>query len=225
MSFQLQGYILQKPRVGAANSPFTASPDDFDALPISDPASFGTDENNPGPVDYLTLVLVDGNLPKVVFGWTKNEGGVQRFDYDGTIGTFKLLQGAKRQLVGTLGPTSNTNRLKVTRPSGSSPYRISVGVNGSGQSFVLSTVATDSNFGFPASGSVELSLDTGNLNWNTTDITTSYRGQKVFFQRQSSFSTNESTGNLGIVGIDTIVLNPIPNFNQIPLLGLVLGYT
>jgi hypothetical protein len=101
MPVSTQHYLLQKPRVGSANSPFTASPDDY-AAP-SDLSSFGSDESNPGPIDYLTIVLVDGNIadPKVTLGFTQNQGGVQRFDYDGTVGTFKPIQYGRMGVLGT----------------------------------------------------------------------------------------------------------------------------
>jgi hypothetical protein len=223
MPFSIQGYVLDKPRVGAANSPYTASPDDFVSNPSDYSAVFGTDESSPGRVEYLTLVLEDGNLPVVRLGWTKNEGGIQRFDYDGSIGTFKPLPGGKRRVVGTLGPDSNTTRLQVLKPAGSNPYRISVGVIGSGTTFPVTTVVDDGVFGSPVSGSVELSLATGNLNWNITDITTTYLGQVVLFQQQAPFSFKESTGDLGTLGTDVILLNPIPEATQVPLLRFGFG--
>jgi hypothetical protein len=223
MSFSLQGYLLEKPRVGASNSPYTSSPDDL----VSDSLSFNAafpwyDEANPGRTEYLVVVLVDGNLPVVRLGWTKNETGSQRFDYDGTVGNFKPLPGGPRAVVGVLGPDSNTTRLKILIPSGPAPYRIALGDLGSGITFPAYTVLNDSSFGSPASGDVEVSLETGNLNWNTGDLTT-YGGQTVFFQQQAPFSMKESTGRIGILGTDTILLNPIPSSGLYPLLKFGFG--
>lgn len=214
MGFTLKGYVLEKPRVGSANSPFTSSPDNF----VSDSATYnpiyglGTNESIPGRTEYLALVLVDGNLPNAEFGWTKNEAGVQRFDYDGSEQRFKPMRGGTRTLVGTLGATSNTTRLKVQKPTvaiGVAPYRLAVGSTGSGTTFTITTVLNDGAFGLPAPGFVELSLSTGNLNWNVADLTT-YVSQKVYFQRQPFFTAKESSGQLGLAGVDTILLTPIP---------------
>jgi hypothetical protein len=229
MGYNLKGYVLEKPRVGAANSPYTASPDNL----VSDPATYnsvyGVDEANPGRTEYLVLVLVDGNLPDAELGWTKNEGGIFRFDYDGAEGKFRPLPGSRRLVAGTLTPgslgppivpSSNVDRLKVPPPTVSStysPYRIAVGEIGSGITFPVTLVATDSAFtpGGPASGLVELSQATGNLNWHTDDLTT-YAGQEVLYQRQSFYTLKESQGFLGTIGTDTILLNPIPGQGSVP---------
>ena len=223
MPFSLSGYLLEKPRVGSANSPYTSSPDDL----VSDSGAFNSafssnDEIHPGRTEYLVVVLQGGNLPAVLFGWTKNETGNQRFDYDGTVGNFKPLPGGPRTVVGVLGTDSNTTRLKVTPPVGSAPYRIALGFIGSGITFATSTVLTDASFGSPASGSVEISLSTGNLNWNTGDLTT-YGGQTVLFQQQAPFTLKESTGRIGVLGTDTITLSPIPESGQYPLVKFGFG--
>lgn len=218
MSFNLQGYLLEKPRVGSANSTFTASPDDL----ISDQQAFdsafpSTNEAVPGRTEYLVVAIQDGNLPVARFGWTKNETGNQRFDYDGQVGTFKPLPGGPRAEIGVLSSESNTTRMKILIPSGTAPYRIALGDIGSGITFPSSTVLTDSAFGTPTSGTVQVSLETGNLNWNIGDLTT-YAGQTVLFQQQAPFPLKDSTGRLGVLGSDTIVLNPIPSSGLQPLL-------
>lgn len=223
MPFSLQGYLLEKPRVGSANSPFTASPDDL----VSDLGAFNSafppgNETTPGRTEYLVIALQDGNLPVAEFGWTKNETGNQRFEYDGTVGNFKPLPGGARTVVGVLGPDSNTTRLKILIPVGSAPYRIALGYLGSGITFSIGTVPDDASFGSPASRSVEVSLSTGNLNWNTGDLT-SYEGQTVLFQQQAPLSLKESTGKIGLVGADQVLLNPIPGSSQHPLLKFGFG--
>src|SRR5690349_9984402 len=103
-----EGYVLEKPRVGSANSPFTSSPDNVISNSGSYNAAYGSDESTPGRTEYLVLCLVDGDLPDAEFGWTKNEGGVQRFDYDGQDQRFRPLLGSTRVAVGTLAADSNT---------------------------------------------------------------------------------------------------------------------
>lgn len=223
MPFSLSGYLLEKPRVGSANSPFTSSPDDL----ISDPFAFDSafppnDEVHPGRTEYLVVAIEDGNLPLAQFGWTKNETGNQRFDYDGSVGNFKPLPGGPRTVVGVLGADSNTTRLKILVPVGSAPYRIALGAIGSGITFSVNTVPDDGSFGSPVSGTVEVSLTTGNLNWDTGDLTT-FGGQSVLFQQQAPFSLKESNGRLGVLGTDTIILNPIPSPGLHPLLKFGFG--
>ena len=215
-------YLLEKPRVGAANSPFTSSPDDLVSDSVAFNAYFRSDEVTPGRTEYLVVALQDGNLPVAEFGWTKNETGNQRFDYDGTVGNFRPLPGGARTVVGVLGPDSNTTRLKILIPVGSAPYRIALGIIGSGITFSTSTVPNDTYFGSPASGDVEVSLSTGNLNWNTTDLT-SYEGQTVLFQQQAPFTLKESTGQIGLVGVNSVLLNPITEPSQYPLLKFGFG--
>jgi hypothetical protein len=225
MANSLKGYVLEKPRVGAANSPFTASPDNVISDSGAYNAVFGVDESNPGRCEYLILALVDGDLPDVEFGWTKNEAGVQRFDYESSVGTFKPMPGAGRRFVGVLDANSNTTRLKVSVPTASvvvAPFRVSVGEIGSGTTFMAVLVPDDSSFTTPAPGNVQLSQDTGNLNWNTTDISSTYVGQSVYYQQQSFFSRQDSTGRLGVAG-DVLVLNPIPGTGQKPLIRFGFG--
>lgn len=213
MGFDLVGYVLEKPRIGGANSPFTSSPDNLIADPGAYNAVFGPDESNPGRVEYLTLVVVDGDLANAEFGWTKNEANFQRFDFDGAESRFVPLRGAQRAEVGTLKLDANTTRLKVEQPPpfplALNPYRLAVGSIGSGTTFPITTVVNDGAFGSPAVGTVELSLDTGHLNWAAGDLVT-YNGEKVFFQQQTFFTSQESSGRLGVAGLDTILLNPIP---------------
>jgi len=214
MGFSLSGYVVEKPRVGAANSSFTASPDNFISDYSAYSSIYGSDESTPGRTEYLTLVLVDGDFPVAEFGWTKNEGGLQRFDYDGTEGKFRPLPGSTRVLVGSLALDSNANRLKVSSkpvfPAATSPFRLSLGEIGSGSTLSVSLVDFDSEFTVISTPNVvQLSLETGNLNWNETDLTVNL-GQKVFYQQQSFFTLRESKGHLGVTGVDTILLNPIP---------------
>lgn len=164
MSINTQHYLLQKPRVGSANSPFTASPDDF-AVP-SDLSAFGTDESNPGPIDYLTLVLVDGNLsdPNVTLGFTQNQGGVQRFNYDGTIGTFKPIQYGRMGILGT------TPRILLNPLPGAAEFPI-VRI-GFGLPLKQEVAAPESGLPLPsAPGNFNWATDTGLILFYPTDVT------------------------------------------------------
>lgn len=231
------GYILEPPRIGASNSPFTASPNNLISSQVAFDAAFPADELSPR-ADYFVQALRSGagtgpggalSLPDFVFGWSKNEGAVQagvqvpfqRFGYSGLEGRFKLFPGAPRMELGVLGLDSNSERMSAPPPAlldlVSFPIRVAVGSVGSGQTFDVTLVADVPSFGAPSPGTVELSLDTGHLNWNPDDLAL-FVGQTVFFQRQPFYQLDESSGKIGRLG-GTLVLNPLPgSMSQIPLL-------
>jgi hypothetical protein len=234
MGYALKGYVLERPRVGSANSPFTASPDNYVSDSVAYAAAYPTGSEPNPRADYLVLVHQDGNLPTASFDWTKNEGavvggaqiGFQRFDYEGREQRFKLLPGGPPSTAAApLGPNSNTTRLTAPKPALSNltlfPMRIAVGSVGSGTTFTIALVPNDGAFSAPSAGTVQLSLTTGNLNWNTTDLTT-YSGQIVRFQQQGFFSFTDSNGHLGVPPA-TLVLNPLPATGQFPVVRIGYG--
>lgn len=233
MGYALRGYVLEKPRVGSANSPFTASPDNYVSDPIAYAAAYPTGVETSPRADYAVLVDQDGNLPVATFGWTKNEGsvvggvqiGFDRFGYDGREQRFKLLPGGPLDVAkDALGPDSNTDRLTAPKPALSDllafPMRVSVGSIGSGTTFTIVLVPGDLSFGTPPAGSVQLSLTTGNLNWNPSDLST-FATQPVRFQRQGFFAFSDSNGRLGVPPAP-LLLNPIPANGQYPVVRI--GY-
>jgi hypothetical protein len=229
MGFNLRGYVLDKPRIGTANSPFTSTPDNYVYDPVAYAAAYPSGVESSPRADYMVFVeAVDGNLPVARFAWTKNEGAVtggtqvpfQRFDYAGATQRFQPLPGGPLDVASApLGPNSNTSRIGVLKPTltnlSAFPIRVSVGT-GSGTTFAVTLVANDGAFGSPPAGAVELSLATGNLNWHTADLTT-YAGQAVRFQRQSFFPYRDSNGRMGSAS-SALLLNPVPATGQFPLL-------
>ena len=216
MSIAPKGYVLERPRVGPGNSPYTFTPDCLVSDSGAYNAVFGVDESDPGRVEYLVLVEVGGDLPQAEFGWTKNEG-IQRFDFDTTLQQFAPLRGGPVDVLGTVSSTWNTTRVRVVKPTAplaDAPYRLSLE---SGVSFVLTLVLNDAAFTVPASGTVELSRSSGLLNWAPSDLVT-YNGQKARFQRQSFFALKDSSGNLG--DASSAQLNPLPKTGQIPRIRL-----
>ena len=229
MSFH-NGYVLEPPRVGGSNSPFTSTPANVISNSGAYTSHYSSAENVPR-TDYLTLVMRDGKLPSATFGWTKNEGivvggtAVQRFSYDSKHQRFYPLPGAAPTIVGVLGSTSNTSRLKVTVPIGvtsAAPFRLSLGSSGSG---TTQTVTLVTSFGSPPPGTTELitfGSNAGQLNWNPADLTT-YAGETVRWQQQSPFSLSASNGNIGAIGNNTLLLNPLPGTTQYPLIRVGYG--
>jgi hypothetical protein len=230
IGFSLTGYVVEPPRVGTSNSPFTLTPYVFISDGVAYATAYPTSEANPR-TDYLVLVQADGKLPAATFGWTKNEGltatgpAVQRFDYDGRKQSFLPMKGAAPTLVGTLTSTANTTRLKVATTIGvlaSAPFRLSIGATGSATSLATSLVPA---FGSPSAGTVEiltLGSNAGQLNWNPADLVT-YEGEPVRFQRQSYFTAKESNGKLGLLANGSLLLNPIPGTGQKPLVRIGFG--
>ncbi len=222
MAFTIKGYVLEKPRVGSANSPFTLTPDNL----VTDQGAFDTafpaSEANPR-AEYMVMVTSDGDLVDAEFGWTRNDL-LQRFDWEGRDQRYKPLAGGLPTQVGALSLTANTTRLKAPAPKVSlvtSPVRLTV----SGIELTVQAVSTDADFGSPISGVVQISRATGNLHWNTSDLST-YDGQSVEFQRQAFYTTKESSGAIGVippVGDPTAVLTPIPGTGQFPLLRFGFG--
>lgn len=228
MGLSIKGYVLEPPRVGQSNSPFTFTPNDEVANSGTFNAYYTPGSETVSRSDYCTVVQTEGLLVNAAFGWTKNEGGtfttstVRRFDYDSLAGHFKPLPGAPPDAVGVLDTTANTTRLKVVPPIGvlvAAPFRLSVGT-GSGTTLLTSLVLT---FGAPVVGTVEILSTTGELNWNPADITT-YLGQTVHFQRQSYFAFSDSTGLLGLAQAPFLLLNPIPGTGQYPRVRFGFGF-
>lgn len=213
MGLSILGYVLEPVRVGGSNSAFTLTPNNLIADSGAFSAHYPSGSEPVSRTEYLVLVQTDGLLADADFGWTKNEV-VQRFDYSGQDQRFKPLAGAPLEVVGVLGPDSNTTRLQVFVPvevSPFAPFRVSVGT-GSGQNFPAALVSA---FGVPAAGTVEILSTTGELNWNPGDLTL-YEGISVRFQRQQFYTEQESTGNIGVVESYSL-LNPLPATGQFPL--------
>src|ERR1700744_5989077 len=108
MGLSITGYVLEPPRVGQSNSPFTYTPNVY----LSNPSAFNTaypsDESVPR-TEYCVFVLDDAETPgtgpnnnssfvEAKFAWTKNEV-LQRFDYSGVDGRFKTLPGSAPVMV------------------------------------------------------------------------------------------------------------------------------
>jgi len=92
MGISIKGFVLEPPRVGAANNHYTYTPNNFISDTVAFTAAYPQDESAPR-ADYLVLVLQDGQLIDARFGWTKNQV-IQRFDYDVLDQRFKPLRGA-----------------------------------------------------------------------------------------------------------------------------------
>lgn len=238
MTLSVKGYLLEPPRVGGSNSAFTLTPNNLVKDQGAFDSAYPADESVPR-TEYCVFVLKDtnpsgGNGPNsgrslidARFAWTKNEG-IQRFDYAGRDGRFKPLVGAPPVIIGTLNSDANTNRIKVDIPVSQDlvtcPVRIGLGfsLTGSDTTFPVTLVQLDSQFSVPTIGTVQLSMETGNLNWNLFDIQTGYPNAYVRYHRQTYYTSSESTGLIG-TSSQTLRLSPLPNPDQHPLIRVGFG--
>ena len=225
MGLKISGYVVEPPRIGAANAPYTYTPNVF----VEDQTAFDAvypSGSEPSPrADYMVLVEEDGSLADAKFGWTKNEI-VQRFDYASQDQRFSLLGGGPLIAVGPLASDSNTTRLQVTVPVDASltaaPFRLSVG-SLPGTPFTIVPVPDFlSPHGSPATLVVEMTPD-GKLCWNSGDLVT-YVGQTVWFQRQQFYTSAEGGKPIGVVNPSTnTLLNPLPATGQYPRIRIGFG--
>jgi hypothetical protein len=227
MAFDLTGYIVEKPRVGAGNSPFSASPDVFISNLVAFSLAYPSSEVNPA-TEYCMIVQDQGtgDLPDAAFGWTKNEV-IQRFGYDSKNGRHATLPGNVIEVSGKLSADSNTTRLKVTKLISDDlvayPARVSVATGSSGTTFTIEIVDADDHFTTPPAGTVQVSMDTGNLNWAAEDLVT-YLGKEVWFQRQAFYQTSEVKSGIGKISTGgSVLLNPIPSSGQFPRIRIGFG--
>lgn len=222
MGFGITGYLLEPPRVGSGNSIYTSGPNNGVTDTGDWNTAYPTDESNPADA-YLVLVPDEGTgkLPSAKFAWTRNDL-IPRFDYDARKSRFWLMPGAAPDVVGLLGPDSNTSRLRVVPPRtdqlAACPVRVSPTVSGtSGPTMLVSIVTADANFTpspGPPSGTVEISMATGNLNWADSDLVT-FDGRTVTFQRQVPRAIGEVSGTIGKVG-ELLLMSPLPATGQHP---------
>ena len=185
-----------------------------------------------GGGSVLVIQGQPGLLTCAGFGWTKNEI-VARFDYDARNGRFRPLPGGALYQAGVLSSTGGTPspgggvaQLMVPAPDEflvAAPFRLSIGSLGAGITCIVDLVLIDADFTNPPhttpNPTVQLSLATGNLNWNQTDLN-NFNNQTVQFQQQQFFPIATSTGDIGTVSTSAtapyILLNPIPGQGTVP---------
>ena len=101
------------------------------------------------------------------------------------VGLYLRLKADEDLVVGVLHTNSNTNRLSVLSLIEDNPYRVFLGGNGIWGPFQTIQVPSDADFTNPlvlARDTVEVSIATGNMNWNTLDLT-AYEWQTVLLKQ------------------------------------------
>jgi len=225
MALNTSGYLLEGMRIATANSPFTfpartlvTNQAAIDASPgRAEYAIFtsGQDPSQPG------IEIADPNLR---FLWTRNNGTVVRFDWDGFAKRWNTAPGSGQE---TLGKCANSPRLtapvpdKVV-PTSESPYAIYVGSPDRIVTFIVQVVGSSEDFGDPPAGTVQISSDKAELNFGTADLGNQIlANQPVYLARQSFFDRTKNKGRVGVLpsssaGAYSLWLNPIPGVGQTP---------
>ena len=225
MAFSLSGYLLEPPRVGSSNNPFTASPNNLVYDQAAWNLAYPSSETAPND-HYCILALTEGKLPAASFGWTKNET-LTRFDYNGRCQRFQTLPGDVPDVLGAINSSINTSRLKAPKLISSDivnfPIRLSASdPSSSGTTFQVTVVPDEAHFSpDPGAGHVELAQEEGTLNWSSSDLVT-FVGRNAVFQRQTFQAIAQGAGKLGL-GSDILLLAPLPATGQYPLLRLGYG--
>lgn len=154
MAYEISGYVLEGIRVGQSNSPYTQTPDNY-ANSAQFEAHYSSDEDQPRS-EYLVFVTKEGALEDATFGWTKNEGTSQLFEYDAQKGRFATIG---HGLVGAIG---GPLALSPIPDSGLIPLlRVGYGLH-------LTAIEVSTFSANPAPGTVEWSSTSGQIKLNSS---------------------------------------------------------
>lgn len=178
--------------------------------------------------DYLVWAAgseatYDIGHPGLVFGWTKNEPGVSRFDWDGFYGRWNTMPGSGEETVGKMGQSEPIFvPIPVNLPSSYAPYALYVGSPEREVSFAWDLVPTVEDFTDPSPGSVQIAVENGQVRFSSQDLTDALLlDRPVYVSRQSFLDRQVATGRIGffpaVSGAPTFMfLRPIPGSGQLP---------
>lgn len=225
MSLNTSGGLLEGIRLATGNNPFTYPP-------RSIVVDQGQLDAIPYPSEYMLFVEgqaagssgIDIGSPDLKINWSRNDGTVLRFDFDAYSRRWNTNPGSSPDSLGKFG---NSPRLKMTPPDPSvpfaeAPYSVYIGHPTRIVTFTISTVRSSMDFTDPPAGTVQLSLENGELNFGTADLANaSYVGSTVMSTRQSFFDRSKSNGAIGSLPDSPttsykLLLNPIPGSGQLP---------
>lgn len=224
------GRLLEGIRVSVGNNPYTFPARSF----VSNNSAFQAVDSR---AEYAIIV---GSLnrndkemgiadPNLIFYYTKNESTAIRFDYDSFGRRFSPAPGGSPN---ELGPIGNDSRLSMPVPDlalTDAPFDIYIGDTTRTLVFNLTTVPTDGDFSNPitmTAGDVEISEESGSLNFSQNDVDT-YDNQIVLATRQSFSDRTQASGSFGQLPVSSSIdyflfLNPRPASGQYPLIRI--GY-
>jgi len=160
--------------------------------------------------------------PNLVFFWSRNDA-ITRFDFDAYSRRWNSLPGGPPDQVGAFG---NSPRLIVPVPNLSqlsvAPYAIYIGTPTRLVTFTMQIVETAADFTDPPAGTVQISLDKGELNFGSVDLANvTYQSSIVQLVRQNFDNRTKSKGIFGTLPASSsesynLFINPIPGPGQIP---------
>jgi hypothetical protein len=225
MALNTTGFLLEGMRVATANSPYT-----FPARTLV--TDQGAIDASPGRAEYAVFVSgqdpalpgIEIADPNLRFLWTRNNGTVIRFDWDGFAKRWSTSPGSGQEKV---GKCANSPRIVVPVPDKTvstfeAPYAIYAGSPDRTVTFNVSVIGSSEDFGDPPAGTVEVSSDKGELNFGTADLGNQvFANQPVYLARQSFFDRTKNKGRVGLLpsssaGSYGLWLNPIPGSGQAP---------
>lgn len=226
MTLNISGGLLEGIRTASGNNPFTFPPrsviqdqtilDESESLGRAEYMLFAAGQSS----GAAGLEIADPNLSVI---WSRNDATVTRFDYDTFKRRWNTMPGGAPAALGAFG---NSPRLVSPVPdqtvsSSESPFAIFVGLPRQ-VTFVVEIVESESDFGNPPAGTVQISLDEGQLNFGTVDLNhAAYVGQTVYVSQQSFNNRTKSNGVFGQLPASAsesynLYLNPIPGVGQTP---------
>lgn len=220
MTLDTSGFLLEGVRVASGNSPLTFPPRSV----VVDAGALGA---SPGRAEYALFVSgqspgksgMDVGDPALRVLWTRNDS-VTRFDYDAFSRRWDPLPGGPPERIGLL---SNSLRLRAPVPVSGTPYSLYVGSPTRVRTFSVSVVDSESGFGSPPGGTVEIASDGGLLNFSASDLADpTVSGKPVLLCRQSFYS-RQSQQPIGSTDSTELFLNPIPGAGQSPRVRIGFG--
>ena len=224
MSLNTSGGLLEGVRLATGNNPFTYPP-------RSVVVSQGTLDAISGRAEYALFAAgqavgaagIDAGSPDLSFKWCRNNGTVTRFDFDAFARRWSTMPGSAPEDVGKVG---NSPRIVIPVPDRSVPFTESPYYLYVGQprlvTFAISFVPSSSSFGSPSAGTVEVSLDAGEVNFGPSDLANpAYAGKSVTILRQGFFDRTKNNGSFGSLPASStasykLFINPVPGTGQVP---------
>ena len=224
MGLDTTGLLLEGVRLATGNNAFTYPPRSVASGSIS-----GSDR-----AEYMVFVSgqasgtagLDIGDPDLIFKWSRNDS-VTRFDYDSFARRWSTLPGGSPELLGVIG---NSPRLKAPLivSGATSPYQIYAGSPVRAKTFTVAEVATSVEFVDVPAGTVQISKETGELNFSSVDLDDPLmQGQSIYASRQTFFDRQKTKGKIGNLPKSSfesyaLFLNPIPGAGETPVIRI--GY-
>ncbi len=222
MALDVSGSLLEGIRIATSNNPLTYPPDNF----ISDDTAFEANESRSEYLIYISGNLNDYDIgsPDLKFLWSRNNNTIQRFSWDGFNRRWGLNPGT---IPKKLGKISNEPRITVPVPDldvspTESRYDLYIGLINRIITFSYSVVSSNDEFTILSSGQVQISRETGNLNFSEDDLNNQILvSNDLYLSAQTFYDRSRVDGKIGSFPISSgvsydLYLNPIPSSHQIP---------